>query len=287
MATYSWYGGNNEFKDTLGNGAAISGVLRYNNNELTSGSVGTQLFLGFNMSNDSPYPNKFNGYFNDGYDNTKLSCDTTGCSWSMYGVNDDTASPISYSLSQNNTGSSRTIKFKYDNKTIFSIIQAAYSSGTTKITYTFNAMYFTLNTDTDYCLVIMPSTSSYRFNYTSNPILIDVDNMNNCVFYYNTTDVNDNEGIGVLQMSQTYRDQYNMEFVSGSNTLYSKNYVYYFNYTTQYANEYNTITKKFTQKQYSVNDNLALCTVDFTNKVCTVDQIFQFSSPDFVYTCTY
>lgn len=40
MATYSWYGGNNEFKDTLGNGAAISGVLRYNN-ELTSGSVGT------------------------------------------------------------------------------------------------------------------------------------------------------------------------------------------------------------------------------------------------------
>lgn len=33
MATYSWYGGNNEFKDTLGNGDAISGVLRYNNNE--------------------------------------------------------------------------------------------------------------------------------------------------------------------------------------------------------------------------------------------------------------
>lgn len=200
-------------------------------------------------------------------------------------MSDNTAGNITFNITKNTTGSSRTIKFKYDGTTIFSIIQAAYSDG--KTTYTFNAMYFTFNTDTDYCFVILPSTSSYNFNYISNPMLIDTNNKNNVVFYYNTTNVNDTVGIGILSINQSYRDVYNMKFVSGSNTLYSKNDVYYFNYTVQYVNEYNTITKKFTQKQYSVDDKLALCTVNFSNKTCTVDEIFQFSDPDFIYTMTY
>lgn len=65
-----------------------------------------------------------------------------------------------------------------------------------------------------------------------------------------------------------------MKFVSGSRTLYDKNEVYYFNYTVQYVNEYNSVTKNFTQKYFSANDKLALCTVDFSNKTCTVDEIF-------------
>lgn len=144
--------------------------------------------------------NKGNFY---AYDSTKLSCDTTGCSWNgAANMSDDTAGNITFSITKNTTGSSRTINFKYDNNTIFSIIQSAYSSGTTtKKTYTFNAMYFTFNTDTDYCLVILHTTSSYIFNYKSKPILLDTNNKNNCVFYYNTTNVNDTAGIGLLYMS--------------------------------------------------------------------------------------
>lgn len=288
MATYSWYGGQNEFKDTLGNGAAKSGVLRFNNGELVSGNLGTQLFLGFNRPNNSQYPTNFTGNFSDGFDSTKLSCDTTGCSWSAYGVNDETATPISYNISQNNTGASRTINFKYNGITIFSIIQAAYSGGdtTTKKTYTFNAIYQPLVSDTDYALVLVSSTNPYKFTYNTAPLLIDTDNQLFNVFIFNKTNTSDTNGI-YATMSQSFRDAYNMQYVSGNNNYYSQNDVYYFNYTTYTANVYDILTKKFTQQQISISDKLELYQVDIASKTCTRINLIQFSDPDFVFTLTY
>lgn len=283
MATYSWYGGNTVFKDTIGGGQNTYGVLRFNNDELTSGNLGTQLFFGFNLSNGTPYPVNFDGYFSQGYDSTKFSCDTTGCSWGMYGVNDDTAMQISYSLSQNNTGSSRTIAFKYDDKTIFSIIQSAYSSGsgtTMKTTYTINAIKFNIK---EHALFLQSSLSNYLFTCSNTPLMAENDNDE--YFAYWVTNSSSSFSLGHIVANSSFRNDYNMTYVSGNKTYFNFTTINYYNYTNVTVNVLNTLTMKVTNQKATISDNIAVCSVT-TSKTCTIENNIQFNNPDFVFKIT-
>ena len=281
MATYKWYGGNTVFKDSLGDGAAVSRVLRFNNDELVSGNLGTQLFLGFNMSNGSSYPNNFDGYFSEGYDVTKFSTDTTGCSWSIYGVGDDTASPVSYSLSQNDTGTDRTIKFKYDNITIFSIIQSAYSNGTTtKTTYTINAIKVNIRNN---ALFLQSSLSSYNFTCSRVPLMAQNDNDE--YFAYWVTNEYSSFSLGHIIANSLFRNKYNMTYVSGSTAYFSNTDINYYNYTNVIINVLNNRTMNVTSKKATISDNIAICSVT-NSKTCRVENNIQFNKPDFVFKIT-
>lgn len=281
MTIYKWYGGNTVFKDSLGDGAAVSRVLRFNNDELVSGNLGTQLFLGFNMSNGSQYPNNFVGYFSEGYDVTKFSTDTTGCSWSIYGVGDDTASPVSYSLSQNDTGADRTIKFKYDNKTIFSIIQSAYSNGTTtKTTYTINAIKVNIRNN---ALFLQSSLSSYNFTCSNVPLMSQNDNDEH--FAYWVTDKYSSYSLGHIVANSSFRNNYNMTYVSGSTVYFNNTDINYYDYTNVRINVLNNRTMNVTSKKATISDNIAICSVT-NSKTCRFENNIQFNKPDFVFKIT-
>lgn len=294
MSKYNWYLGPKTFKSNSGD--QLIGQLGFGD-EISSGilelklSSGTTCYLGMASSGSYPSSDRFEGNMDSEYTGIG-NCTTEDDNGNEVGewycgdhFSDDTAADIWINIPKNNSGSERTINFNYNYNTLFTIIQPVYVN-TTKKTYTFNVIYQALFADTDYCLVLVSSTNAYMFSYKTSPQLIDTDNNLINMFMYNKTNTSDSAGI-YIEMADSFRDSYNMSYVSGNKTYFNMNNVYYFNYTQANCNVYDTLTKKFTQQKINISDKLALYQVDRTNKTCTQTNLLQFDDPDFVMTLTY
>lgn len=283
--TYSYYGGTTTFYKENDDGDIMQGQLRYSSTSdkaiLSSGSEGTAVYLGF-IKDGSPYPSSeyFNNNFDEGYNQNKLTTDTDGCKWQLYGVNDETASPVQYYIPKNETGSERTIKFKYGDKTMFSIIQKAYSSGTTKVTYTINAIKIEI---TENALFLASSLNNMIFTCNSNPLMAENDSDE--YYAYWVTNSYNSFKLGHIVANQLFRDNYNMKFVSGNEYMFNNMTTDYYNYTNTYINVYNNVTSNLSTRKASISDRITICEVQ--GRQCTVTDTIQFSKPDFIFTITF